>query len=112
MSSTLSFLTLRTNSDRYPADTFAEARSVLCNCDDPYESNFFKYFAMNFRAAGPEEGSPATCYSTARPVEGEQLSACSTNCLRMRRKAAVQGYVITDADDTGLCTMGEIEQCC
>ena len=21
---------------------------VLCNCDDPYESNFFKYFAMNF----------------------------------------------------------------
>lgn len=21
---------------------------VLCNCDDPYESNFFKYFAINF----------------------------------------------------------------
>ena len=21
---------------------------ILCNCDDPYESNFFKYFAMNF----------------------------------------------------------------
>ena len=21
---------------------------VLCNCDDPCESNFFKYFAMNF----------------------------------------------------------------
>lgn len=21
---------------------------VLCNCDDPYESNFFKYFALNF----------------------------------------------------------------
>lgn len=21
---------------------------VLCNCDDPYESNFFKYFVMNF----------------------------------------------------------------
>lgn len=20
---------------------------VLCNCDDPYESNFFKYFALN-----------------------------------------------------------------
>ena len=20
---------------------------VFCNCDDPYESNFFKYFAMN-----------------------------------------------------------------
>jgi len=25
---------------------------VLCNADDPYESNFFKYFAMNFRQLG------------------------------------------------------------
>src|SRR5690606_10788987 len=25
---------------------------VLCNCDDPYESNFFKYFAMNFNHLG------------------------------------------------------------
>lgn len=23
-------------------------KTILCNCDDPYESNFFKYFAMNF----------------------------------------------------------------
>jgi len=23
---------------------------VYCNCDDPYESNFFKYFATNFNA--------------------------------------------------------------
>lgn len=22
---------------------------VFCNCDDPYESNFFQYFAMNFK---------------------------------------------------------------
>ena len=25
---------------------------VLCNCDDPYESNFFKYFAINFNSFG------------------------------------------------------------
>ena len=25
-----------------------EGKTVFCNCDDPYESNFFKYFAMNF----------------------------------------------------------------
>ena len=25
---------------------------VYCNCDDPYESNFFKYFASNFNALG------------------------------------------------------------
>lgn len=23
-------------------------KTVFCNCDDPFESNFFKYFAMNF----------------------------------------------------------------
>lgn len=25
---------------------------VPCNCDDPYESNFFRYFALNFNALG------------------------------------------------------------
>ena len=25
---------------------------ILCNCDDPYESNFFRYFALNFNALG------------------------------------------------------------
>ena len=24
---------------------------VYCNCDDPFESNFFKYFAANFKSA-------------------------------------------------------------
>ena len=25
---------------------------VFCNCDDPYESEFFKYFAMSFNSLG------------------------------------------------------------
>jgi hypothetical protein len=25
---------------------------VYCNCDDPFESNFFKYFALNFKRLG------------------------------------------------------------
>lgn len=25
-----------------------EGKHIFCNCDDPYESNFFKYFALNF----------------------------------------------------------------
>ena len=25
-----------------------EGKTILCPCDDPYESNFFKYFAINF----------------------------------------------------------------
>ena len=27
-------------------------KTILCNCDDPYESNFFKYLAMNFNFFG------------------------------------------------------------
>jgi len=27
-----------------------EEKIIYCNCDDPFESNFFKYFAANFNA--------------------------------------------------------------
>lgn len=27
-------------------------KTILCNCDDPFESNFFKYFAANFNTLG------------------------------------------------------------
>lgn len=36
-------------------------KKVFCNCDDPYESNFFKYFALNFNALGLKKLT-ATCY--------------------------------------------------
>lgn len=29
-----------------------KGKVVLCNCDDPFESNFFKYFALNFNHLG------------------------------------------------------------
>ena len=29
-----------------------QGKTVLCNCDDPFESNFFKYFALNFNRLG------------------------------------------------------------
>ena len=27
---------------------YFKGKVIFCNCDDPFESNFFKYFAMNF----------------------------------------------------------------
>ncbi|MBO7316252.1 MAG: adenine-specific methyltransferase EcoRI family protein, partial [Paludibacteraceae bacterium] len=44
---------------------------VFCNCDDPYESNFFKYFAMNFNHLGLKR-LIATCYNGS-PVQGNEL---------------------------------------
>jgi hypothetical protein len=29
-----------------------KGKVIFCNCDDPYESNFFKYFTMNFNRLG------------------------------------------------------------
>ena len=34
---------------------------VLCNCDDPYESNFFKFFALQFNILGLKK-LIASCY--------------------------------------------------
>ena len=48
---------------------------VFCNCDDPYESNFFKYFAMNFNFLGLKK-LVATCYMGS-PVVGEQFEQLS-----------------------------------
>lgn len=44
---------------------------VFCNCDDPYESNFFKYFALNFNELGLKK-LITTCYSGS-PVTGKEL---------------------------------------
>lgn len=49
-----------------------KGKVVLCNCDDPYESNFVKYFAMNFNALGLKK-LIATCYATS-PVMYTQLT--------------------------------------
>lgn len=35
----------------YDPKTF-KGKVVYCNCDDPYESNFFRYFVLNFKKLG------------------------------------------------------------
>ena len=44
---------------------------VLCNCDDPFESNFFRYFVLNFNKLGLKK-LIATCYSTST-IRGKQF---------------------------------------
>lgn len=48
-----------------------EGKTVLCNCDDPYESNFFKYFALNFNVLGLKK-LIATCYDGS-PIADTQM---------------------------------------
>ena len=46
-------------------------KTVFCNCDDPFESNFFKYFVLNFNRLGLKK-LIATCYFSS-PIVGQQL---------------------------------------
>lgn len=47
-------------------------KTVFCNCDDPFESNFFKYFALNFNRLGLRK-LICTCYAGSQ-IAGRQLS--------------------------------------
>ena len=49
-----------------------KGKTVLCNCDDPFESNFFKFFVLNFQRLGLKK-LIATCYAGS-PITGSRLS--------------------------------------
>ena len=55
----------------FDLDTFRD-KVVYCNCDDPFESNFFKYFAANFNRLGLKK-LITTSYDGS-PIAGEQLT--------------------------------------
>lgn len=46
-------------------------RVIFCNCDDPFESNFFKYFAMNFKQLGLKK-LITTCYDPS-PIANKEI---------------------------------------
>lgn len=74
---------------------------VFCNCDDPYESNFFKYFALNFNAFGLKK-LIATCYSGS-PITGTQLSLfdCDEEPKDISNKKAYKVEITEVKDLTG-----------
>ena len=49
-----------------------EGKVIFCNCDDPYESNFFKFFAMRFSFLKLKK-LIASCYVRS-PIAQTQLS--------------------------------------
>ena len=75
-----------------------QGKTVLCNCDDPYESNFFRYFALNFNRLGLKK-LMATCYSGS-PLAGTQLSLFGDETEEERR-TPYKAIVTTVHDTTG-----------
>ena len=65
---------------------------IFCNCDDPYESNFFKYFAQNFNYFGLKK-LIATCYRGS-PIIATQLSLFDVNGVVINKKDEHKPYKI------------------
>lgn len=74
-------------------------KTIFCNCDDPYESNFFKYFAINFNFFGLKK-LIATCYDSS-PVAFTQLSLFDIGGLKIKSNFQKKAYKIeiTEVDD-------------
>ena len=83
---------------------------VLCNCDDPYESNFFKYFALNFNQLGLKK-LICTCYDGS-PVQGTELNlfAIDTESEEEHRVAyKVEISEVTDVNGDGAIDLTDVQ---
>lgn len=89
-----------------------KGRTVLCNCDDPFESNFFKYFAMNFRRLGLKK-LIASCY-TGSPIQGQELplfelEGMSGSETEAKRPYKIEITEIPDANGDGAVDLSDVE---
>ena len=87
-------------------------KTVLCNCDDPYESNFFKYFALNFNQLGLKK-LIATCYAGS-PVAEKQLTLFENaeDGKASSRTSVPHKIVITEVSDLngdGATNLADVE---
>ncbi len=81
---------------------------VFCNCDDPYESNFFKYFALNFNALGLKK-LIATCYDGS-PIAQQELALFPTDESEPKRKAyKVEISEVPDLDGNGSTDLTDVQ---
>lgn len=74
---------------------------VYCNCDDPFESNFFKYFAANFKVLGLKR-LIATSYKPS-PIANTQLGLFGDDKTlepkKGRPKVNANKFIINDVGD-------------
>ncbi len=83
-------------------------KTVFCNCDDPFESNFFKYFAMNFNFLGLKK-LIATCYGGS-PIAGNELPLFEAeNCSSGKKAYKIEITEVTDENGDGAIDLADVE---
>jgi len=84
----------------YNPDTFRD-KVVYCNCDDPFESNFFRYFVLNFERVGLKQ-LITTSYKPS-PVANTQLQLFGDNetlkQTKGRPKVTANKFIINSVGD-------------
>ncbi|MBQ9337389.1 MAG: adenine-specific methyltransferase EcoRI family protein [Lentisphaeria bacterium] len=80
----------------YPA--CFKGKTVFCNCDDPYESNFFKYFVMHFNSLGLKKLIAACCSGSSVPSGPDMPEGGSS---RPRRACKVIITEVKEEDGDG-----------
>ncbi|MBQ9293788.1 MAG: adenine-specific methyltransferase EcoRI family protein [Bacteroidaceae bacterium] len=82
---------------------------VLCNCDDPYESNFFKYFALNFNQLGLKK-LICTCFDGS-PVQGNELLLDFGNFTDDPKKIAYKVEIteVKDLNGDGAVDLADVQ---
>ncbi|MFA5532154.1 MAG: adenine-specific methyltransferase EcoRI family protein [Candidatus Shapirobacteria bacterium] len=85
----------------YNPNTFRD-QIVYCNCDDPYESNFFRYFVLNFNKLGLKK-LITTSYKPS-PIANTQISLFGDDKTLVvekgRPKVTANKFVINEVHDT------------
>lgn len=82
---------------------------VYCNCDDPFESNFFKYFAANFNALNLKR--LITTSHVKSPIAGGQLSLFDVEGLKPEGKEPFKIEIneVKDFDSDGAIGLADVE---
>lgn len=89
----------------YNPDTFRN-KVVYCNCDDPFESNFFRYFVLNFNKLGLKQ-LITTSYKPS-PVANTQLALFGDDKTLVkakgRPKITANKFIVQGTSDEQLVT--------
>ena len=84
----------------YNSDTFRN-KVVYCNCDDPFESNFFRYFILNFNKLGLKQ-LITTSYKPS-PVANTQLQLFGDDKtltkVKGRPKITANKFIVSEVRD-------------
>ncbi|MCX7928311.1 MAG: adenine-specific methyltransferase EcoRI family protein [Patescibacteria group bacterium] len=84
----------------YNPDAFKD-KVIYCNCDDPFESNFFKYFVLNFKKLGLKK-LITTSYKPS-PVANTQLALFGDDPTlppqKGRPKVTANRFIVNDVAD-------------